>query len=278
MTKKIWNVLGLGGIVTISTTLILLSFSGCQTSQKEKVEKQILSKEREVVLAAELRKTIDKQFGIIRNDEAKKFLDGVLGRILSANPTFGTPDKFKIHFLNSTNKIFISGLNGDLFISTHAIRGVTYENELAYLLAFAVMTSVRDLAVKKVIAEEGEEIGNSLLTLPTTPPAKHNLFSGELFKKGGFFDYGVETYVSIAKLAVGVLHNTNYDVRGALTAMSVPKIFLTEFFVGPETVQPDVKVEIARLSPTRDVILKTKEFDRFAAKFKRTFVRAKKKP
>jgi hypothetical protein len=143
-----------------------------------------------------------------------------------------------------------------------------YENELAFIVA-GQLDLLRDrTTVRNLAALEGQEVGARLITLPTAPPTRQvDYLERDWFEPGGLFDFGVNPYLKADTNAVRLIYAAKFDPRGAATFIErwsqspSARKAIGKILPDPQERLRTVRDEVAKLSPLRDPIVRTRAFD-----------------
>ena len=146
-----------------------------------------------------------------------------------------------------------------------------YENELAFILA-TQLSLLKDGVPNANLAHlQGQEVGGSLLILPTAPPpvASTQFLERGWFDPGGLFDFGSNAYLNAEREGIRLAYGAKFDPRGAVTliqrwtspVMEAQTGGLGKILPEPEERLEAARQEVAQLSPLRNPIVKGQAFD-----------------
>lgn len=257
------------------TGLLTFAVYGCSSAEKEAAAPQALLKDKEAELSVQLERALVKKFGSWKDAAAEKMLAHVQKKLIEANPGLKSDVQPRIILLASEIPLSFPGLNSDIYLTKGAVQSAAYENELAFLLLPPIVLSSKKIPLNHYERIQQEDIGSSMITLPTTAGfmRKDPLNEG-WFETGGFADYGPNDYNEADRSSVNALHAAKYDHRGGAALYkkwSEPK--LAESIASVWKLVPNimersesVRDESAKLIPLKDSILKTKMFDEYKKK------------
>lgn len=250
---------------------LALGFTGCKSAPKKNAEQQIISREREHTLTGRLTENLDKAYGPWNDAEATRILNSIVDRLVAADPNYSDVAGTKVHLLSPSAPYFAPGLGKVIYISRGALAGIAYENELAVLLGTQLHLVKERATARNLATLQGQELGESLILLPTAPPAmQKDYLSKGWFEAGGLFDFGDNVYLKAEQEGVQLAYKAKYDPRGAITLaqhwLDQGKRKAQSQAVGKILPNADERLktardEVAKLSPLRDPIVKSRAFE-----------------
>lgn len=251
--------------------MFIFVFAGCQSAQRRNVEEQIVSTDRERTLARELSKSLNQTYGAWSDTRAQEILVSIVKRIVASDVAYQSKlSRVRVHLLATATPYIAAGLDDIIYVSRGALKGVAYENELAFLLATQLALVKDKVPARNLALLQGESFGEALVALPTGPinSVEDHLAKG-WFEPGGLFDFGNDQYLKAEKEGIRLAYGANYDPRGAVTLIqrwNSPSERSTYKAIGK--ILPDsqerltsAREEVAKLSPVRDPIVKSIAFD-----------------
>ncbi len=243
--------------------LLAITFVGCQTtSTKKKALEEIVPKESEKPLTEKLSANIANQYGKLPSErKAKSFQEFTAALLKKLHKT-----EIKIEFLNTNHTLIASAFTPVIYISKGLIEEFEYENEMAFFLAMQIYFIQEKVTSQRYALMKGEQIGENFIVLPTNPmgfatPVKEPVSKG-WFDKDGLFDFGLDAYALGIQKATALIHEYNYDPRGGVNFFR--RLGMKSLFPAfPDTTAAlnIAREEVARMSPLKDPVVKTKEFD-----------------
>lgn len=257
--------------VVVAVLGCMFALSACQSSPKPHAEQQILPLDKEGPLALELDENLYKAYGRWTDPAVEHILNGLLDRLASFDSKFADATKGTYVVLLKTKTPYIApGLARRIYLSRGMLSTTLYENELAFVLATQLALIKEHATAKNLATLHSQELGESLVKLPTSPPSSEkNYLDRGWFEPGGLFDFGATAYVQAEQEAIELMYKAKYDPRGAITIFqrwSTPPLDDQMQSLGKILPEPDDQMklardEVAKLSPLRDPIVKSHAFE-----------------
>lgn len=255
--------------------VLLCLFCACQSSptKRQELEKQLIPPNREAELSEQLNQGLQRAFGAWKDDPAQKYLDSLVAKLLGAEPTYGAAlSRVQVRLLASAQPYTAAGVGPVIYLSRGALASAQYENELAFVVATELSLLKEKMTLRNLASLEGQDIGANLFVLPTAPPVvEHDYIERDWFEPGGLFDFGSNAYLKAESDAVRLIYAAKFDPRGAVTYIerwashSDNRKAVGKILPDPQDRLQQAREEVAKLSPLRDPIVKTKAFEELQA-------------
>jgi predicted Zn-dependent protease len=247
---------------------LIFLLAGCQGAPPRPADTQIIPESAHQEIEKKLATNLVAKYGAWNDKVAEDAVNFICARIVAADPSLQKNlGRLRIKLLASEHNYSAPGLDDYIFVSKGLLRTVEYENELAFVIATELELMRSKETVKSLTNLQGQEVGENLIVLPTSPPITGKDFlERDWFEPGGLFDFGNEAYLRAAGDAVRLTWSAHYDPRGAVTWVQRWKSVdwknsgLGKIVPDQEDWLRVVRDEVAKLSPLRDPIVKSKIF------------------
>jgi len=262
---------------------LCISAGACQTTKKRNVEKEIVSPEKEIGLARELDQNLFRTFGHWAEPVVENFIAQMVMTLAKSDRHYGDLKDAKVHLLATSIPYSAPGFNKTFYFSKGMLSQAKYENELAFLVATQLAFLKENVTSRNLAGLQGQELGESLVLLPTAPQSlQKNFIDGGWFEAGGLFDFGEEQFHKTESAAVNLLYAAKYDPRGAVSFIqrwkdSERRVTRPLGKIMPETEDRlmNVRQEVAKLSPLRDPVVKSQAFEEYQMRLSTRKAKAK---
>lgn len=245
--------------------------AGCGSAQKKRAEEQIVPVDHEKVLGGQLDANLTAEYGAWEDPVAEAFLASLVTKLMPARSA-----GVRLRLLSTETPVLAAGLARSLYVSRGMLRMAHYENELAFLLGGPLELLRQGAPARHLSALQGEQIGENLILLPTLSPAmdRRDYLTTGWFETGGIFDYGTEAYLDADRAAIQAAYAAHFDPRGAATLLQrwqQPTWRNKLKLLGNILPPPDERFEaargeVAKLSPLRDPVIKSRGFEQLQAR------------
>lgn len=257
--------------------LLLAGLVGCQSAPKTTSEALVIPPEKEKEYAVQLSRNLAKSYGAWHDPFVERSLKTLAKKLVDADPEYKKDlSDIRVFLLASGEQLLGAGLSHTIYVSQGLLVSVQFENELAFLLGTQLSLMKEGLPLRNFTESQGQDMMGSVVRLPTMPETSGSadLLKKGWFESGGFFDFGSENYLNADKEAIRLCHAAQFDPRGA------PTLFQRWLEASKHrdadeagNLLPDLKerldlarLEVAKLTPLRDPIVKTKAFDELYTK------------
>jgi predicted Zn-dependent protease len=254
--------------------LVLALLTGCATGPDVSPTAPELTQEQHSVLSQQLTRGLAKSYGILRDPVVEKNLYRVASALLASEGSVIRDVKsLKLVLLNTDDVLGGAGLSDTIYVSKGLLKTVQFENELAFVLAANIVLLDRGVPAANFADSNSHEIVSSVVQFANLGQGSSSLpmLRERWFAVGGFFDFGSQRYLDADIEAIRRCYAAQFDPRGAATLFARwRETKNSKRYAVTEDVWPDLperldraRSEIAKLTPLRDPIVKSKDFDEF---------------
>ncbi len=245
--------------------------ASCQTAEKKEPEQKILSYSEEMNLSSKLTANLEKKYGAWKEPRLEKALGNILKALIAANELGQKVEGAHVTLLATDEVLIAPGFLNKIYVSRGLLLMTKYENELSYVLAQQLAYLKNDEVRKSYLTLQGQSFGQALVTLPTAVAVTPDPLASKWFNKGGLFDFGEETFVVAEKDAIKMIYQSRFDARGATAFVLMAPKMKSMLAIWPDSAEQleRVRGEVAKLTPIRNAIVKTGNFEEISTALKK---------
>lgn len=252
--------------------LWMLLVIGCQSAPKNASEPSVISADREKAYSLQLSRNLAKTYGAWHDGYVEKTVKNLAKKLIEVDPEYKKDlSDVQILLLQTSQPLLGAGLSHTIYVSQGLLWSIQFENELAFLIGTQLALLKDGMPLRNFTEEQGQDVMGSVLRLPTMPETvgSNDLLKKGWFESGGFFDFGSENYLEADRESIRLCHAAQFDPRGSTTLFQrwLEPAHFKEYEKAGHLL-PDLKerlelarVEVAKLAPLRDPIIKTKSFE-----------------